>query len=459
MTYLAATNLVEGASREFQMFTFVIFALAVFHTLFANVFTTISERIAAAHAEKVKDIPGASSVSFRAEILHFFGEVEIIFGLWVIPLLIAIMSFYDWESAVQYVESRDFVEPLFVIVIMSLASTKPIVKLAESGLKLFARLFGGTSSGWWISILTLGPILGSFITEAAAMTLCALLLSRRFFAYAPSKKLAYGTLGLLFVNISVGGLLTNFAAPPVIVVARAWELSSSYMFLNFGWKALIGIVIVNTCYFLFFRKELRQLEKIKHLADFEDEESLDIAKKTPAWITIVHVLFLVVVVMTSHYSAIFLGTFLLFLGFHQATSPHQSPVQLKRPLFVGLFLAALLIHGGLQGWWITPLLGALDFPSLMAVSMSLTAFNDNAAVIYLASLIPDLTEALKYAVLSGVVIGGGLTVIANAPNPAGLVILKKYFKGKVSPLYLFVGAAFPTAVFFLLFYFLNTHPK
>jgi Na+/H+ antiporter NhaD/arsenite permease-like protein len=85
----------------------------------------------------------------------------------------------------------------------------------------------------------------------------------------------------------------------------------------------------------------------------------------------------------------------------------------------------------------------------------LTAFNDNAAITYLASLVPGFTDQAKLAVVAGAVAGGGLTVIANAPNPAGQSILQSYFgTNGVDALKLFLGALFPTVVCVILFLFL-----
>jgi Na+/H+ antiporter NhaD/arsenite permease-like protein len=84
--------------------------------------------------------------------------------------------------------------------------------------------------------------------------------------------------------------------------------------------------------------------------------------------------------------------------------------------------------------------------TLLTGATVLTAFNDNAAITYLASQAPSLGITAKYAVLAGAVTGGGLTVIANAPNPAGQSILGKYFKGGVSPLKLAMAALIPTVV-------------
>ena len=86
------------------------------------------------------------------------------------------------------------------------------------------------------------PVAGSFITEPAAMTICALLLARQFFDLEPSTRLKYATLGLLFVNVSIGGTLTHFAAPPVLMVARPWDWDLLFMLSHFGWRAALAIV-------------------------------------------------------------------------------------------------------------------------------------------------------------------------------------------------------------------------
>jgi hypothetical protein len=270
------------------------------------------------------------------------------------------------------------------------------------------------------------------------MTIAALLLAKQFYQLQPSRKLAYATLGLLFVNISIGGTLTHFAAPPVLMVAAAWHWDLAYMFTHFGWHALSGIVLSNGFYFLVFRSELLALSAPTAVAS--TEESI------PWWVTGVHLGFLGFTVSMAHHPALFIGGFLFFLAFAQATAHHQSKVDLRSPLLVGFFLAGLVVHGGLQAWWIEPVLGRLGEKSLFAGATILTAFNDNALITYLATLVPGLTENLKFAVVAGAVTGGGLTVIANAPNPAGQSILSRYFPGGVSPLGLFLGALIPTLI-------------
>jgi hypothetical protein len=440
---------------------------------------------------------------------------------------------------------------MFVFVIMVLASTRPILKLAEAIMQRVADLLGGSLKAWWMSILTLGPLLGSFITEPAAMTISALLLLRKFYTLKPSEGLKYATLGLLFVNVSVGGTLTHFAAPPVLMVAEPWGWDTVFMFTNFGDKAVLGILISNSLFLLLFRKEMNQLEKpfaigrlrqdiltryfsrdemeseinaiadetddleevnkrIKHLMDeyakrVEDQlkkrylkqlADTDIDKElarsafteqfddlrlsrlqrdvpkalpksqrapfkdpnwdqredaVPFWMVVVHVLFMGWTIVNAHNPVLFIPGLLFFLGFAVVTADYQNNINLQPALLVGFFLGGLVTLGGVQGWWIEPVLGGLDEISLMAVSTMLTSFNDNSAITFLATLVPDFTPELKYAVVAGAVTGGGLTVIANAPNPAGQSILKDSFENGVSPMGLLKAALIPTLIIFGLF--------
>ncbi|HYP16778.1 MAG TPA: putative Na+/H+ antiporter, partial [Opitutus sp.] len=343
-------------------------------------------------------------------------------------------------------------EPMFVVVIMALASTRPVLVFAEQCLRSVAKLGRESTAAWWLSILIIAPVLGSFITEPAAMTIGALLLARRFYELKPSPKFTYSTLGLLFVNVSVGGTFTHFAAPPVLMVAAPWGWDMPYMFTHFGWKALTGILLATALYYSVFRREFAALdaEKARRRAA-AGTEATERREPVPIWITVVQLAFMALTVSVAHYPALFIGGFLFFLAFAQATAHHQSRIELKPPLLVGFFLAGLVIHGGLQGWWIEPVLTSLTKVPLFIGATLLTAVNDNAAITYLATLVPGFTEPLKYAVVAGAVTGGGLTVIANAPNPAGQAILQRYFPDGVSPLKLLLGATVPTVIMGLAF--------
>lgn len=440
-------------AEPFNLVATVLFLLAILHTFLAPTLLKLAHKIQHHHDALIRQkkadghtIHPRHEQSIPAAALHFFGEVEAIFGIWVIPLVIAITLTKGWGTAKHYLnDTVNYTEPLFVIVIMAIAASRPILQLAARGMSLLA---GKSPARWWFTLLTVGPLLGSLITEPAAMTICALLLGREFYNLKPSLPFMYATLGLLFVNISVGGTLTNFAAPPVLMVAAKWNWSSLYMLEHFGIRAIIGILLSNLVYFLVFRSEFTALTAARkehaHAASHEEEP-------VPFWITAVHLLFLLATVLVSHYPALFIGGFLFFLAFTLATSAYQDDIAMRSPLLVGFFLAGLVIHGGLQGWWIEPLLGSLSRWPLLFGATILTAFNDNAAITYLATLVPNFSESLKIAVVSGAVAGGGLTVIANAPNPAGQSILNKYFPTGIAPGPLLLAALFPTAIILLCF--------
>jgi Na+/H+ antiporter NhaD/arsenite permease-like protein len=241
------------------------------------------------------------------------------------------------------------------------------------------------------------------------------------------------------------------------MVARPWGWDIPFMLTHFGWRAVLSIVVSTGLYFVLFRREFRALSARGPVPDVEqpDEEATGPALlPVPAWIVAVHLGFMAWTVFNAHYPALFLGGFLFYLGFARATSPYQNRMELKTPLLVGFFLAGLVIHGGLQAWWIAPVLRRLSEDPLFVGATVLTAINDNALITYLATLVPNLGDELRLAVVQGAVVGGGLTVIANAPNPAGQALLGRFFDGAISPLGLLAGALVPTiltaAVFRLL---------
>lgn len=438
----------------FNLFVTIIFICAIIHTFCYGKFLDLSKYFEdKALAESGRKRKKKHAI-FMAELFHLLGEVEAIFALWLIPLFLGFWYAYGWEDLTAYLDKLTFVdkkyiEPVFVVVVMCMAGTRPLIQLAGDVINLFARLGKGKIWAWWVSILIVGPLLGSFITEPAAITICATLLVEKFYAYNPSMKFRYATLGLLLVAISSGGTLTHFSAPPVLMVATAWDWGMPFMLANFGWKALVAITISVLIYGIFFRKEF---VKMQMLATRKSENSVS-APRVEWKIVLVHVGFLIFVVHSLHHPALFIFAFLLFLAFVNATRQHQYDVNIKMPLLVGLFLAALVTHGSLQAWWIEPILGNFGEIETYIGTMFLSAFNDNAAITYLATLAPEFTPRMKYLIVAGAVASGGLTIIANAPNPAGVAILKKHFGKRLSPMKLFGGAVIPTIVVALAFFF------
>ena len=442
----------RAAGDPLNVIATAIFFLAIAHTFSTALFTEAGRAVQRRHDARERAAGRTPLPHVRAELLQLLGEVEVVFGLWVLPLMVAMTVNRGWEATTHYLnDTVGYTEALFVIVIMALASTRPIVSLAETVLRRLATLGHGTPGAWWATILVAGPLLGSIVTEPAAMTISALVLSRQFFDLKPSEALKYATLGLLFVNVSIGGTLTHFAAPPVLMVARPWGWDTAFMFTNVGWRAALAIVVSTGVVFLVFRREFAALALRSEVRDIDlpDEDAIGTGAELlplPRWVVLVHVGFMMWTVVNVHHPALFIGGFLFFLGFSRATASYQSRLDLKAPLLVGFFLGGLVIHGGLQSWWIGPTLGHLSEIPLFAGSTLLTAFNDNALITYLGTLVPDLDPRLKLALVEGAVTGGGLTVIANAPNPVGHALLGRFFDHAVHPWRLFVGALVPTLI-------------
>lgn len=438
----------ELTYSTFHVIALCLLVCAIIHTLCVDKIHHLARKLEANQAPK--RISGNTYRSIRIHIIYFLAEVEIVFAIWVVPLFFVIAGFYGWHTAIEYINTRDFTEAIFVVIVLSLASTKPIIQFAQRIIHFLAQGLGGSLSAWWFTLLTVGPLLGSFITEAGAMAISAVLLSKEFYHFRPSNKLAYATLALLFTNISVGGVLTTFASPAVLVLSHAWHWSNWDVFVMFGWKAILGILLANTFYWLYFRKEFAHLNKRRLLST----QVFDVPPQDPpipCWIIGIHLFFLALIVLSSHYPAIFIATYLFFIGMYQATKQYQCALKLARPLLVGLFLAGLVIHGGVQGWWVVRMLENLSPIQVLGMSMGLTAFNDNTAIAYLATLTANWSEVYEYALFTGVIAGGGLTVIANAPNPAGFVILSNHFGGSVSSWKLGLAALIPAFILYLIF--------
>jgi hypothetical protein len=464
-----AWNIIKSRARQtpFNAVATAIFLLAVLHTFLAGPISRYAHKLETSHQERIvregrtadaKPFANAKDdVSVVAKILHLLGEVEAIFGIWLLPLMLAVMVFYSFHDFASFVDYKvDYKEALFVVIIMAMAHTRPVIRFAERCLRFLARGLGTNSpASWWVAILIVGPLLGSFITEPAAMTISAIMLSRMFYRFNPSENLKYGTIGLLFVNVSVGGTLTHFAAPPVLMVAEQWGWGMKFMFLNYGWKAAIGIILSTVGYYYVFKAQFANLNhKVKSVSNYGRPDG---EEPVPNWIIACVLCFMAWTVATAHHPPLFLGGFLFFIAFYMSTKTWQGGLDIRAPMLVGFFLAALVTHGKLQQWWIEPVLSSLKPVTLFLGATGLTAFNDNAAITYLASQVPEFANnpALQHAVVFGAVTGGGLTVIANAPNPAGQSLLAGFFgESGISPLKLLLGAIPPTIIVGLCFWFL-----
>lgn len=413
----------------------VFLAVALIHSFLTPIFAKLSKKFP----------EGSSSEAF----FHLLAEVEVVFGFWAFIFLTTWAAFYGVAPMMAYQQSLQMTEPLFVFCIMILASTRPIVTVARIFLlnvvKFLARLIPADEKVIQMFVLLgIGPLLGSAITEPAAITILALLLYRMLDGV--DEKLLYGTLALLFVNISVGGGLTHFAAPPILIVAQKFGWGLKDVFTQIG-EAVICATLVNAFLFcLIFKNKIKtQIKKL-------EVETYAM----PKWITITHLVFLVLIVATAHYEKVFMGLFLIFIGLTTVTKKYQDGLKFKEAFLVAFFLAGLIVFGSLQKWWLTPILQAMTDKTLYFVATGLTAITDNAALTYLGSQVEGLSETSKWALVSGALTGGGLTILANAPNPAGFAILSEKFPGQsLNALKLLVAAILPTTVAIIFFMLLG----
>lgn len=444
------------AVEPLNLLATAIFFIAIIHTFFAPMLLRWARRVEEArHLRWLADRDQLSHkdepASFLAVTLHYLGEIEAVFGVWAIPLMISVSIMRSPSEATYFLEKTvHFNEAVFVVVVMAIASTQPVLYLAEKVLSFVARALGGSPLAWWFTLVSVGPILGSLITEPAAMTICAILLAQHFFRYRPSQKLSYATCALLFSNVSIGGVCTHFAAPPVIMVSSVWSWNTPFMLVTFGWRALCAVVASTVLYLVLFRKEFKLLAE--HSKAIDQRVGHVHERPVSLFVILGNVTFLLWTVAHAESSRLVIMGFLFFLAFVDATRHFQRSVSLRAPLLVGFFLAGLVIHGEFQAWWIEPLLTRLDQVTLFVSSVALSAFNDNASITYLASLVPHFSDELKYMVVAGALAGGGLTIIANAPNPAGNALLSRFFDGGVSPMKLLIAAILPLGVNIFFFF-------
>jgi len=391
-----------------QIIGAALFAVALVHTFSSALFERLAHRYP------------------RHEgMLHLLGEVEVVFGFWALVLVLFIFALQGKKAATDYVDGRNFTEPLFVFAIMVVAGSKPILQLATLCVKGLARLIPVPRPlAIYVVALSVIPLMGSFITEPAAMTLAALMLRERVFAADVPERVKYATIGVLFVNVSIGGTLTPYAAPPVLMVASTWGWDLPFMMSTFGWKSTAAVVLNAVVVSALFARHIARIEPAARQAT-ANGSGVD----SPIGAMLASAAFLVGVVVFAHHPAIFLGLLLFFIGYSAAYPRHHDPLILKEALLVAFFLAGLVVLGGQQQWWLQPVLTAMSPREVYFGATALTAVTDNAALTYLGSLVPGLSDEFKYSLVAGAVTGGGLTVIANAPNPAGFSILRSSFRG------------------------------
>ncbi|MDR1529774.1 MAG: putative Na+/H+ antiporter [Burkholderiales bacterium] len=414
-----------------QIIATTLFGLAVIHTFSSSFFAHLGHRFPT-----------------HMGLWHLLGEVEVVFGLWA-GIMVVVMFFHLGQNdALKYIEGRNFTEPLFVFSIMVVAASRPITTSARDVVRWLAHKLSQhlpIDKSLLLYFLTLSviPLFGSFITEPAAMTLAALMLRDTVLSQAMPQRVKYLTVGALFVNVSIGGVLTPYAAPPILMVAGPWNWDLGFMLSMFGWRSVIAVIINAAMVSYICRKDI-----IWHATHITSNEI-----PIPLIIKIIYFHLLAGIVFFAHHPVIFIPLLLFSLGLATAYPQFQNAtLMLRESMMVAFFLGGLVVLGGMQVWWLQDLLGGLTPHTLFWSAAALTAITDNAALTYLGSLVEGTDAAFRYALVSGAIAGGGLTVIANAPNPAGIAILKNCFEDdSVNPLKLFAAAIVPTSIAMAMF--------
>ena len=422
-------------SQLIQIAATTLLGVAVLHTFCVPVFARLAHRNGP-----------------HAGFWHGMSEVEAVFGVWSFVLLVFMSVVSGAAAATAYMDSRNFTEPLFVFAIMVVAASRPITELMGMLVRAVARLLPVKRQlAIYFVVLTVVPLAGSLVTEPAAMTLAALLLRDGYFRRPGHVRFKYMTLAVLLVNVSIGGVLSAYAAPPVLMVANTFGWDSAFMLSHFGWRAEIAVVINALLLTIYFRKDLVEGDVQTHQGVTREAK-----QAVPPSMIAVHFLFLIGIVVFAHHPPIFLGLLMLFIGFTEAYPKHQSRLMIKEGLLVGFFLAGLVILGGMQKWWLQGLLGGMAPEVLFWSAVGLTALTDNAALTYLGSLVDGTSDAWRYMLVAGAVTGGGLTVIANAPNPAGFAILKGNFPNEAISAWGVLLAAIPPTLVAATFFLIRT---
>lgn len=410
-------------SHHLEVLGSLFFLIAILHTFCCGTFKKISA--------KMKSRPALSFC------FHIFAELELVFVIWALPWSVVYILESGLTGFLKYLSQLSFHEPIFIFIILLVTSSSVVLQTVRRMMmwiaKIFHRVIGGARVLSEIyAILFVGPLLGSLVSEPAAMTVSALLLLSMkkpnvntgssgslvrlgVENRADFERLSYFLLGLLFVNVSIGGTLTHYAAPPILMVAQKWNWDLIFVFTHLGWKSMLAVFINSSLFVFYFRNDLEKFFSPLSLVSTAGAAGLP-SSGAASKISII-----------------------------KCAENFWRTLRFKEATLVAIFLAGLVVFGPMQRWWVEPIVQNLSSHMLYFSAAILTAFTDNAALTYLGAQIPNLSETSKYYLVAGAVAGGGLTVIANAPNPAGYAILQSWYKN-FNPIKLFLSALVPTIV-------------
>lgn len=388
-----------------------------------------------------------------SECFGFLNKIELVFIVWAVPLFVIFVCCEGYRVAMAYFNSRNYVSSLFIMIMLIFLESRPIECLSERIFSNIAKLGYQSPKCWWWTIMLFAPLSTFFLKETGAMIIGATLLAKHFYRFYPSSRFGYATLGLLFSNISIGGLLTAFSSRALFIILPSVKWGNEIVIKHFCWKAVLSMLISTTIYYFVFKKEFHSFPRsVVNKAVVEDD--------IPYWVILVHIVLVGLLISTNTIPLFMMAILIFYLGFQRFTIFYQHSINISKTCCVGLFYAGLVIFGELQEWWVLELMHRMSDFGYMLTSYGLSIFLDNALVNYLVHNLPVATDCYLYLVITGCMSAGGLTIISNMPNIVGYLIIKPAFQVPSFSMWrLFISAAVPSVLALLVFWFLKDIPE
>lgn len=419
----------EGA--PFQIFSTIFFCIAIVHVFICDKFQ-----------KKARSLHGKERKSSRFSLFEFLGNTTLIFGLWLIPILILMLFLEGPSQTLNLIQSIDYVEPFAYFVLITLATVRPVLQLFDSLVDSVSKVFHNKLILWWLTVLVLSALLTGCFSEIAVMTLTAQFLATRFFPLHPSKSLTYFTFSSLLLVIAVGTTIVpiNFS---FFFKTFDSDLTRFKIFTLFGWKTLVALLGVLSFGLLFYRKEFDKLQRQKK----------KVTRKSAA-ITARHFLYLFLILIASFGKEnpyILMMVIATVVILHKAAFKivgQEGKLSLYLPLLIAFFTTTLEFHASLQKWWVEPLLTNIrGFPSF-GLPYLLTGLNEHVPLAALKTTLIQVSEQVKFLSYLGVLAGGALTFIAKSSNIVAKKLLKTHFSGQVISPFMHLAYALPLTFIF-----------
>lgn len=387
------------------------------------------------------------------EWYRLMSTIELVFLLWSVPLFFWFLYTEGYKGTMAYLNTRNYTFSMFIIVMWLLLGSKPISYAVEHAFAKIANIGRQSPKSWWLTVMFVAPLSTIFLRETGAIIIATTLLAKYFYDLSPSTRFSYATMGLLFSNVSIGGLLTTSSSRSLSMILRTLRWDNYEVMTHFGWKALLAICLSTTVYYYLFRREFHHFpRKIEHI--------INAGRKIPIWIICVHIAMAFAAMRFRSAPVLMGGVCIFYVFFHRLTVFYQNKIDFWKVCCLGVFFIGMSFVGGLQEWWILKLVkNSSDFGYMWAAYI-LSIFLDNVLVNLMMHDLPVVTDCYLYLVVAGCMSAGGLTLIANTPNIVSFATLRPFFqKPSFSFWKLFLASLFPSVLALMLFWLLRGLPE